>query len=906
MNKEGFLKQVAKKIFNTEKKNLHNVMVLFPNRRAVRFFFEYMKECSKEDSAFFVPEIFSIDQMVIKSMPDIQKGENLELLYLLYTVYCNVMNSHYTENTTLSLETFDDFYFFGNVILSDFDQIDKELVDAKTLFRNLQDYKNLEEDPQGYLSKDQLDLINKLFNTRLENADKSMRKNFIEIWNCLYEIYEQFNTLLNTNHLAYSGKMYRTFAKRLEEDEIVLSCEKIKVIGFSVLNNVEKKIFHLLNEKYITDFYWDYDEYYLKDIENEAGIFIRENINQFPQSKDFKYLKFDNIVTNKQTINIISSPYETTALSYINTWLDEIIICEKQLHKIAIVLNDESIIPLVLKSLSNKYNDKINITMGYPFNQTWLYNEVMEGINILIDEKKFTKENVFECIKHITQKLNQNDKTKSMWQIAILKKVCISLLKFITSIDKVNIPSLNAEIIKSVLKKDFSSLNMDILSDGINGIQLMGMLETRTLDFDYILMLSANDDNLPRINKDTSFIPFSFRQAYKMMNIDKKAGVFAYYFYRLLHNAKRIDYVYTTVGGENKLKEKSRFIRQIEIEFPSIKNSIKQINYKTLTAVKAIRPKQREYFFSIKDIKFINEQKGKLSPSSLNNLIHCQQKFYLNNIVNLKEEIEDENFLTIAFGNIFHNCINMFYNYIKHKNLTSQEIDNIIDSIVDTYITNEENIKEKRVCGDTIHLNMIKKYIKEVWMLEREEKIEYLCGEKEYSVDLEIENHIVHFKGRLDRMDYIIQKDGSKILRILDYKTGMKKEKSFICLEDLVFPPSDIIPRKDGFENIFEILFYCYLVFNNEDVTKIKPELMYLTHMNEREITISEAGSKNKEIFYYDSIANEKFEECLKELLNKFLRKEENEKYDAIMSEEKCKWCDYYLLCSMGKQDIIQ
>ena len=125
------------------------------------------------------------------------------------------MNSHYTENTTLSLETFDDFYFFGNVILSDFDQIDKELVDAKTLFRNLQDYKNLEEDPQGYLSKDQLDLINKLFNTRLENADKSMRKNFIEIWNCLYEIYEQFNTLLNTNHLAYSGKMYRTFAKRL-------------------------------------------------------------------------------------------------------------------------------------------------------------------------------------------------------------------------------------------------------------------------------------------------------------------------------------------------------------------------------------------------------------------------------------------------------------------------------------------------------------------------------------------------------------------------------------------------------------------------------------------------------------------------------------------------------------------
>ncbi|MBR1626557.1 MAG: hypothetical protein IJ681_05365, partial [Bacteroidales bacterium] len=506
MQNEGFLKQVARKIFETEKNNMHNVMVLFPNRRAIRFFFEYLKQYSDSDSLFFVPEIFSIDEMVVRNLTDIQKGDNLELLYLLYTVYCEVMseNNANTPSTSdekgeNSKETFDDFYFWGNVILSDFDQIDKELVDAKALFRNLQDYKDLQADPTGYLTKDQIDLINRLFNTSLGNDNLSMRKNFVKIWNCLYDIYSRFNSLLDEKHLAYSGKMYREFATRLKKGEINLSCEKIKIIGFSVLNNVESKIFRLLRENYTTDFYWDYDEYYLNDQQNEAGIFIRENLKLFAQSEDLKEAKFDNIATNSQVINIISSPYETTSLAYIEKWLKEIEQSknndtdnEFKFSKVAIVLNDESLVPLVIKSLPVDYKDKVNITMGYPLNQTWLYGEVLEKLNKLADKNEFSQEDVFNVIKEIADNISQGEKHENLWQIAVLKKICNTLLKFIEVIEKIDKQNLSAEIVKNVLKKELSSLNVDIISDGIGGVQLMGMLETRALDFDYILMLSAN------------------------------------------------------------------------------------------------------------------------------------------------------------------------------------------------------------------------------------------------------------------------------------------------------------------------------------------------------------------------------------------------------------------------------
>ncbi len=443
MGNIGFLEQVAHKIFLKEKDNMHNVMVLFPNRRAIRFFFEYLKQEVGDATSFFVPEIFSIDEMVVKNICDIRKGDNLELLYLLYTAYCEVMKANFQNDSTITIETFDEFYSWGEVVLNDFDQIDKELVSAKMLFRNLQDYKDLEADVNTYLTKEQIDLINKMFNTSLAEDKSVMRQNFVKIWNSMYAIYEKFNTLLDDHYLAYSGKMYKEFARRLENKEISLSCEKIKVIGFSVLNNVEQKIFRLLRDYYKTDFYWDYDKYYLDDKTNEAGIFIRENLKMFPQSEDLKDMSFDNIATNPQEINIISSPYETTSLPYITMWLNEILssrnnetITRNKKLNLAIILNDESLVPLVMKTLPEEYRHQTNITMGYPFNRTFLYHEVLEKLNALVDCGNFNRENIFNIIKQTAQALSQEEKNTDWWQVSALKKICLELDGFLSILEK--------------------------------------------------------------------------------------------------------------------------------------------------------------------------------------------------------------------------------------------------------------------------------------------------------------------------------------------------------------------------------------------------------------------------------------------------------------------------------------
>lgn len=941
MTENGFLKQVATKIFEKEKTNLHDVMILFPNRRAIRFFFEYLKDCAKEDnlssnnnSVFFVPEIFSIDQMVISSMPDMHKGENLELLYILYSVYSQVLEKRYLSKDSndidkdIKIEPFDEFYFWGNTILNDFDQIDKELVDAKALFRNLQDYRDLQADPESYLTKEQIDLINRLFNTSIGGGEEStIKNNFVSIWNCLSEIYEKFNQRLDELHIAYSGKMYREFARRLEENKIVLSCKKIKVIGFSVLNNVEKKIFRLLRDNFCTDFYWDYDKYYVEDKQNEAGIFIRENLTLYPQSEDMKDIEYDNIKQSKQEINIIEAPYETTSLAYIPKWLDEVTKQaensdknKENLSNIAIILNDETLIPLVLEIIPKQYEDKINITMGYPFSQTWLYNEVKEKMNALVDDNKFNKQNVFEAIKEITQNITQNKENKNVWQIAILKKVCKSLLSFLSSIENVQkiqkeITSstdkdnlrIDGSIIKNIIKKELSSLKIDILSDGIAGVQLMGMLETRTLDFDYILMLSTNDDKLPHLNNESSFIPYSFRKAYNMMDIDRKAGVFAYYFYRLLHHVKRVDYLFVTVGSESKVNEKSRFVRQIEIEFPHYTKN-KQINFKSLTTNKGTNEEQtKRYPFDIKQLGYIDEGKKYLSPSSLNNFIDCQLRFYLNNVLYLREDVADDEYLAIAFGNIFHNSINIFYNKVqtlKNQNqFDGKDIDTLINNSIDEYLNKEESKKEKRVCGDEFHLELIKKYIKRVWNIDKNEKIEYLCGEKEYKVDLEIEGHIVHLGGRLDRMDKVFV-GTEKVLRIVDYKTGTAKEMRFNEIKDLMFPQDTVKTRSEsGINYIFEVLFYCYLAYKNGEATKIKPEIMYLSKMGEREIYCGKGNGKK--VFYYDEDVHIEFERYLIELLKTLINKEKEEYpiYNMKFSDKKCERCDYRILCYINKEE---
>lgn len=925
MNNNSFLSLVAENIIENEKDNLNNVLILFPNRRAIRFFKEQMKQTGKMYFPCFTAEMLSIDELIKKYTPDYILGEQLQLLYILYQSYQEVYYTHNPIGENETKESFADFYSWGNMILNDFDEIDKSLIDAKILYRNLQDYKDLQADPESYLTKEQIDLINRLFNSNLsEEKNLGIRKNFISIWNCLYEIYTNFNSRLDLEHLSYSGKMYRLFSQRLQKKEIKIEQEKIKIVGFSVLNTCEKEIFKLLKTDYHTDFYFDYDEYYKNNPQSEAGIFIRENLQTFPMNEEFSKNNFDRIVTNKNKINIVSTPNDTTSLAYIEIWLNEVVPLANNLSDIAIVLNDENLIPLVLKSLTEKYNDKINITMGYPFNQTWLYGELIEEVTKLADDDKFNSEAVYQVIKSLSIEIKKQTRKNTSWQYLILKKVNDELQAFIKELDKIEQQDITKDIIKKIVTRTLSNLKIDIISEGIEAIQIMGMLETRALDFEYILMLSTTDDNLPKISRDSSFIPLTFRKAYGMMNIERKTGVFAYYFYRLLHNVKRINYIYTNNTTLNKLKEKSRFIRQLEIELPIAKNNYDCIEQKHISATNTIEQKIRKYAFNIEDLLFIDNKTNKtgkivrLAPSALNNLIHCEQKFYLNNIKYLREDLSDEQFTAIAFGNIFHSLAKYVYEKFREKQVETEKLDKYIYIAIEEYFQSGETEKEKlvkererKLAGDDLHLHMIQHYLKTIYVQDANGENEYIGSEMEFNVDMPIAGHIVHFYGRLDRMDYNKKEN---ILRIVDYKTGSKKDATFKDLS-LLFQNlkkgenESFIPRKDGAANLFEILFYCFLVYNDKNSQykgkDIKPELMYLSSLDEKDRTIT-MGDRNKKIkFIYNEETDKQFKTHLINLMERTIFVPNKQEYKTNVSEEFCKYCDYKILCRTDKKEAL-
>ena len=894
MKENKFLYKLAKHIFGKKETSFENTLIVLPNKRAIRFLYEYIE--TENQKTIFLPDIFSIDDLVKKNMLEVSVADKLPLLYTLYKSYCKIYYKQNPLNETEKEESFSDFYFWGGILLNDFDELDKNLVNIKAFYRNIEEYKELEASPDEYLTEEQKDLLSRFFNINFAQDDNVI-KNFVKIWNCLYDIYEDFNARLKEQNIAYSGVIYRRFAQKLENKEIVLPYEYIHFAGFSVLNQCEKKIFRLLKEQYSVEFYWDFDEYYTNNLSNEAGIFMRENLALFPMSKSFSANNFNQISNSKQKLNIIKSSYASYSLTYIKQWLKEIDYEKEDLKDIAIILLDESLLPLVLKSLPKDI--KANITMGYPFKQTLLYNNIISLVPKWV-KQGLQKEVIDNDIRTLAQTVLSSEDKETFWQLDVLKSINENMLTFVESLDFFeNKEDLSPDILTDSIKKFLTRESVDLISDALNGIQIMGVLESRLLDFKYVLMLSCSDENLPKISSDSSFIPFSFKEAYNMMSLKRKVGLFAYYFYRLFHTTERMDFVYTTAASE-KMQEMSRFLRQIKIEM----SSFKQINETTLQTGLPFMLESKEYNFDINDCAFMDKGEKSLSASSLNKLIDCEKKFYLSTIKGLSEEIKDDDYIRIAFGNVFHSIANEYYNQKSENKDISQE--DLISKIIEEARINsydEENKtreylnKQKDLnCLDDLHFKMLEKYLKDLVEIDIKQENIYLAGELSLTHDLDIDGKTIHFKSRLDRLD----KDKNGNYRIVDYKTGKKDSDGIGELIDIFNKDYDNRKqRAKRADYVFEILFYCWLVYNQPTFKKgttLKPILIYLSDMENNNILIGKGN--NKKILVYNEEINNLFEQELKRLISSLINKEQGEEYKKTTDKATCQYCDFAILCN--------
>lgn len=978
-NKEKFLYRTAESILQVDRKELSQTLVILPGRRAARFLYKYMTEIA--DEPIFLPDVYSIDEICKKNVIGLSLADNLTLLYTLYKSYCKIYYRKNPLKDDKKKESFSSFFFWGKMLLNDFDELDKNLIDAEIFYKNLKDYKALTASPNEYLDEEQIKVLENFFNINFD-SNTELLHNFVKVWNCLYEIYTDFNDSLKAMGLAYGGMMNREFIRQLQSGAISFDYLRIHVAGFSVLNKCDHELFKILKENYNAEFYWDYDNYYTKEETHEAGIFMRENLRDFPISERMSGHDFDKIETQKKEFHIVNAPYAPLSVCYIKEWLDQIDYKNLNPTDVAIVLLDESLTPLILKSLPVEDNPdlKINLSAGYPFKQTLLYNKLSnlcfesiikdkDGKTAGLDSEKISSE-----IARLAQETTETKSGETPWQLDVLKKIDQTMTSFAQSLEKIDHQDLDEKIIKSVICQYLDKLNIDLVSDATDGIQIMGLMETRALDFKYVLMMSATDNNLPRVHSAPSFIPHCFKQAYNMMSISRKTGLFAYYFYRLLHTAQRTDFVCNDHEGEEVL-EMSRFIRQLLVELPKT-DKIEQI---LIESNKTFKLPTADYFFDINDFKFINDGRDFLSASALNNLIDCPKRFYLQNVKRFQGEQEDsENYLGAAFGNVFHRAANLYYEQVKkgalldsrtyskqeknspvplskeEKELVDQVLRQALDNPYQKDSTDKREQREYRnrqqdiACLKGIHREMIKEYLLKLIRKDKQENNIYLLGERNllHTIEIEIERDgkketcSLHFKSRFDRLD----KTADGITRIVDYKTGKKKEKEpyFNSLEEIFNLDLDkdrnVVLRDNkekGADNAFEVLFYCWLLYNgrliaqdengndikdengnyllDEDIfnmnldedKSIRPTLIYLS---DKDLQPSVPGKKikkgrnvDKVPWQYDKAFNEKFEKLLRTLLKKFLETNHFSKYkmaDDKKGKNTCHYCKYKILCN--------
>ncbi|MBO7276700.1 MAG: PD-(D/E)XK nuclease family protein [Bacteroidales bacterium] len=843
-----FLKKVAQDIKKHSNDYLLDLQILFSNKRAIKYFNQEFKLQDKQ--TLWQPECKSIADFV-QEYSLLKPAEEFSLIYQLFLSYKEICKKN--DN-----ETFEIFYNWGKIILSDFDDIDKNLVDAKQVFRLIEDYKEV-ENTFDYLTEQQKELLNNFFTIFEQNTD--LKNNFKEIWNCLFDIYCHFKEKLYQQGIGYSGMIYREFLSRIENGEIRFRNKNFAIVGFNVLNKCEENIFRVLKDEYCVDFYWDYDEYYTNSDYQEAGIFMKKNLTNFPHNQDFANNNFNSITKNKEKINLIKTSYEIENTYYIKTWIESLENKYKddlKQNEIAIILGNENLLPFVLNSLPNKINNqeiKVNIAMGYPLANITLFNEIEEKIDEIQKAEKSIVEQIEELTLFVKEKGEKKHKTEIIQSCYGVIKI-LSDFKDTLSFNKIEF--LQNNFLKKTLLYLLRRLHIPFESDATDGIQIMGLLESRNLTFKHVLVLSANEGYIPKINNVNSFIPLSVRDAFGLIDQKKKIAVFAYYFYRLLQNRKDLDFVYNTLGLGGKIKEMTRFLLQLRFE-STICFEEKYISL----PMKEQTNLYYENLFKKTDQDLEELKKKRFSASMINTYLDCGRKFYFKYIKKLTPP-EETDISYLVFGRLFHKSAERFV----ESEYTLVETD-CVNLAFEEFKDNEKEVitqSEKDTCVK--YLEALKKYYKsDNKFLEAEKEIE--------EVKIFLDGFALNLYGVIDRID--TTKDGDYI--VIDYKTS-KKKKIFDNNIPKLFD-SSLKEKRNAYA--LQILFYAYLLqkkgYKVLDTQLIYPHLLH----KDSNCSVSE---------FNNAIYNE-YENNLKKCLEEIFDKEKQWE-----STKNCNYCDYKEICS--------
>ena len=901
---KSFLAYVAEDIIQKYGTDLSRTAVVFPNKRASLFLNEHLARLTN-GKPLWSPAYITISEL-FRQQSSLTVADPIKLVCDLHKSFCLHTGSD---------ETLDKFYGWGQLLISDFDDIDKNMADAERVFANLRDIHEL--DDLSYLTDEQRQLLKHFFSHFTEEHETELKQRFLRLWSHFTDIYHDFNERLAQQGLAYEGALYRSVVTNNQETITNNSYDRYLFVGFNLLQKVEQQLFSQLQKEGKARFYWDFDDYYMQ--QHEAGRFIASYLSYFPNELDSQREDIYKNFQQPKDITYLAAPTEHIQARYVSKWLRD-----QQRYKdgrrTAIVLCNEQLLPTVIHCLPDEV-EKVNITTGYPLSQTPVasfiqryYDMVLGGNSTRLVRAfhrhpyaRFVEDGLplLTMLRAIAQGAKE-EITDPLFQE--------SLFRAYTLVNRLNalVESGDLQVSDTTLQRLVNQLiqqtTIPFHGEPAEGLQVMGVLETRNLDFEHVLLLSCNEGNMPKGINDSSFIPHSIRQAYELTTIENKVSIYAYYFHRLLQRAKDVTILWNNATEDGQRGEMSRFMLQLLVE------SRQHITQHTLQSGKSIARytpapiEKTPHVLDLLNQQFIGPD-AVLSPSAINKYMRCQLQFYYRYIAGIKEPDEpaDEQELdNRIFGNIFHQAADTLYHQLP-KHVTRESLDQLLKS----------KIAIGKAVDDAFHEELPHALIGGLHLINREVIIRYLRQLIEIDkalapfdilgLECDVYRELavsdgqsagslqLRLGGRIDRLDQM--SDGR--IRVVDYKTSSKKIKYLNSVED-IFDPAKIHDHSDYYLQTFT---YADIVSRQQadilhltsDIRhhEVSPALLFIQHASAKDYDPTLCFGKVKILDIWEH--SDRFCELLENKVNEIFMK--NIPFTPTTDLKICQTCPYLQMC---------
>ena len=859
---KSFLEFVAEDIVRKYGTDLSRTAVVFPNKRASLFLNEYLAKASQGEP-LWSPVYITISEL-FRQQTSLIVADPIKLVCDLHESFCL-----HTESS----ETLDKFYGWGQLLISDFDDLDKNMADVDKVFANLRDIHEL--DDLSYLTDEQRALLRRFFSHFTEEHETELKQRFLRLWSRFADIYHDFNERLTDQGLAYEGALYRQVVEQTtgHDDSGATAAhsafpyDRYLFIGFNLLQKVEQQLFSYLQKEGKAYFYWDYDDYYMPHTssrnfqQHEAGRYIAQYLKHFPNELETTDEAIYHNFSRQKQMTCLSAPTEHIQARYVSTWLRH---QEryKDGRRTAIVLCDENLLPTVIHSLPDEVT-KVNVTTGYPLSQTPIAAFIQNYFNLLLGGRSprllrtFQRHPYAKYIEQVPELVKSGNATAPshsslisqllvlLRQIAQGAKDTISdplfqesLFRAYTLVNRMNtlIDCGDLQVSDVTLQRLVVQLiqqtSIPFHGEPAEGIQVMGVLETRNLDFDHVLLLSCNEGNMPKGVNDSSFIPHSIRQAYELTTVENKVGIYAYYFHRLIQRASDVTILWNNSTEDGQRGEMSRFILQMMVESP---HTIQQCTLQAGRQVCRLTPQDIEKTPHVMRLLSATE---KLSPTAINRYMRCPLRFYYQYIGGIQEPDLPDDELELdnrTFGNIFHQAADIIYHQLPSY-ITRDLLQKILKdkSVIQRAVDEAFQRELPHVPKSGLHIinrEVIIRYLRQLIEIDlRLAPFTILGLECDVERELSVGSLPIPLKigGRIDRLDQLA--DGR--IRVVDYKTGSRQLKYLPDVES-IFDPERVHDHSDYYLQTF---VYADIVSRQQHADghahphQVSPALLFIQH----------------------------------------------------------------------------